>query len=147
MKIPYPLVLLFTSCFGNNDIKSRPADMEAEKLSASSFYDFRIPSLDGDTIDFSRFRGKKVLIVNTASKCGYTPQYAELQKLHEKYKDKIVVLGFPSNDFKNQEPAGNKEIREFCTRNYGVTFPMSEKITVKGEKKQVEYTRAHLELL
>jgi glutathione peroxidase len=98
-----------------------------------SIYDFKVPSLDGNTIDFSSFKGKKVLVVNTASKCGYTPQYADLQQLHEKYTGKLVIVGFPANNFGQQEPGSNSEIKEFCQKNYGVTFPMAEKVSVKGE--------------
>lgn len=96
-------------------------------------YDFKVPALDGSTIDLARYKGKKILIVNTASKCGFTPQYADLEKLYEKYKDKLVIIGFPANNFAQQEPGTSKEISEFCTKNYGVTFPMAEKIDVVGE--------------
>ena len=96
-------------------------------------YDFKVPALDGSTIDMSSFRGKKILIVNTASKCGFTPQYTDLEKLYEKYKDKLVIVGFPANNFGQQEPGTNSEIKEFCTKNYGVTFPMADKVDVVGE--------------
>ena len=90
--------------------------------------------LDGSSaIDFSKFKGKKILIVNTASKCGNTPQYADLEKLYEKYKDKLVIVGFPANNFGSQEPGTNGEIQEFCKKNYGVSFPMAEKVSVKGD--------------
>ncbi|MBS1666821.1 MAG: glutathione peroxidase [Bacteroidetes bacterium] len=103
-------------------------------VGSMSIYDFKVPSLDGShTIDFSKFKGKKILIVNTASKCGNTPQYADLQKLYEKYKDKLVIVGFPANNFGQQEPGTNGEIQEFCKKNYGVTFPMAEKVSVKGD--------------
>ncbi|MFM1969802.1 MAG: hypothetical protein RL152_1179, partial [Bacteroidota bacterium] len=85
------------------------------------------------TIDFSKFKGKKILIVNTASKCGYTPQYAELEKLHKTYKNKLVIIGFPANNFGGQEPGSNAEINEFCQKNYGVSFTMAEKVSVKGD--------------
>lgn len=98
----------------------------------SSLYDFKVPGLIGGTIDFSKFKGKKILIVNTASKCGNTPQYDDLEKLYEKYKNKLVIVGFPANNFGSQEPGSNGEIAEFCKKNYGVTFPMAEKISVKG---------------
>ena len=100
---------------------------------AKSIYDFNVESLDGGTIDFSKFKGKKILIVNTASKCGYTPQYEDLQKLYEAYKDKLVIVGFPANNFGGQEPGSNGEIKEFCKKNYGVTFPMAAKVSVKGD--------------
>ena len=96
-------------------------------------YDFKVPALDGGTIDLSAYKGKKLLIVNTASKCGFTPQYAELQKLYDKYKDKLVIVGFPANNFGGQEPGTNSEIQEFCKKNYGVTFPMAAKVDVVGE--------------
>jgi glutathione peroxidase len=102
-------------------------------ISATSIYDFKVPGLEGGTIDFSQYKGKKILVVNTASKCGNTPQYADLEKLYEKYKDKLVIVGFPANNFGQQEPGTNSEIKEFCTKNYGVTFPMAEKVSVKGE--------------
>src|SRR6476620_9387846 len=99
--------------------------------SSVSVYDFKVPALDGGTIDLSTYKGKKILIVNTASKCGYTPQYADLQKLADKYKDKLVVIGFPANNFGGQEPGANPMIKEFCQKNYGVTFPLSSKVSVK----------------
>jgi glutathione peroxidase len=91
-------------------------------------------------IDFSRFKGKKILIVNTASKCGYTPQYEGLEKLHEQYKDKLVIVGFPSNNFLFQEPGSNANIAEFCKKNYGVTFLMAAKIDVKGRSAHPIYS-------
>ncbi|MBS1620411.1 MAG: glutathione peroxidase [Bacteroidetes bacterium] len=102
-------------------------------LGGGSIYDFKVPGLDGNQIDFAAFKGKKILIVNTASMCGNTPQYADLEKLYEKYKDKLVIVGFPANNFGQQEPGTNGEIKEFCTKNYGVTFPMADKVSVKGD--------------
>ena len=107
--------------------------------SASSLYDFKVNSLDGKTIDFSQYKGKTLLIVNTASECGNTPQYADLQKLHETYGDKVVVLGFPANNFGGQEPGSNTDIASFCKKNYGVTFQMFEKISVKGSDQHPLY--------
>ena len=98
-----------------------------------SVYEFNLKSIDGDAFSLAKYKGKKVLIVNTASKCGYTPQYAELQKLADLYKDKVVVIGFPANNFASQEPGANSEIKTFCQKNYGVTFPLSEKVSVKGD--------------
>lgn len=98
-----------------------------------SIYDFKVAALEGGTIDFAQYKGKKILIVNTASKCGYTPQYAELQELHKLHGDKLVIVGFPANNFGGQEPGTNAEIKEFCQRNYGVSFPMAAKVSVKGE--------------
>lgn len=99
---------------------------------ARSIYDFKVDGLTGATINFADFKGKKILIVNTASKCGLTPQYEELEQLYKKHKDKLVVVGFPANNFREQEPGTNEEIAEFCKKNYGVTFPMAAKISVKG---------------
>jgi glutathione peroxidase len=107
--------------------------------SASSLYDFKMNSLDGKTIDFSQYKGKTLLIVNTASECGYTPQYADLQKLHETFGDKVIILGFPANNFGGQEPGSNTEIATFCKKNYGVTFQMFEKISVKGNDQHPLY--------
>jgi glutathione peroxidase len=105
----------------------------AVTLTGTSIYDFKVPGLDGNQIDFSYFKEKKIMIVNTASQCGNTPQYEDLEKLYEKYKDKLVIIGFPANNFGSQEPGSNTEIKEFCKKNYGVTFPMAEKISVKGD--------------
>lgn len=102
-------------------------------ITASSIYDFKVEGLSGGSIDFSQFKGKKVMIVNTASKCGNTPQYAGLEELYEKYKDRLVIVGFPANNFGQQEPGSNEQIEEFCTKNYGVTFPMAAKVSVKGD--------------
>jgi glutathione peroxidase len=99
-----------------------------------SFHDFKTKTLEDVDFDLSSLKGKKVLVVNTASKCGNTPQYAELEVLYKKYGgDKFVIIGFPANNFLKQEPGTNEEIREFCTKNYGVTFPMMHKISVKGD--------------
>jgi len=106
---------------------------------AGSLYDFKLNSIDGKMIDFSQYKGKTLLIVNTASKCGYTPQYADLQKLHEQYGSKVTILGFPANNFGSQEPGTNEEIKGFCTKNYGVTFQMFEKISVKGSDQHPLY--------
>jgi glutathione peroxidase len=100
---------------------------------AMSIYDFKVESLEGGSIDFSAYKGKKILIVNTASQCGYTPQYAELQELYKKYQNNLVIVGFPANNFGGQEPGSNNEIKEFCQKNYGVTFPMAGKVSVKGK--------------
>ena len=103
------------------------------KAQAKSIHSFKVEALDGSTIDFSKFKGKKILVVNTASECGFTPQYADLEKLYEAYKNKLVIVGFPANNFGGQEPGANHEIATFCRKNYGVTFPMMEKISVKGD--------------
>jgi len=102
--------------------------------SAKSFYDFKVTDIDGKPYDLSALKGKKVLVVNTASRCGNTPQYSDLEKLYEEYKDKdFVVLAFPANNFMGQEPGTNEEIKNFCSENYGVTFPIMSKISVKGK--------------
>ena len=98
------------------------------------FYDFEAVKMNGQTIKMEEYKGKVVLVVNTASKCGFTPQLAGLEELYQKYeKDGLIILGFPCNQFAHQDPADNKEISEFCLLNYGVTFPMFEKIEVNGE--------------
>jgi glutathione peroxidase len=99
---------------------------------SSGFYDFRVKTLEGGDFDFSSLKGKKVMIVNTASKCGFTPQYKDLEEVYENYRDNLVIIGFPANNFLNQEPGSASDIRKFCTENYGVTFPMMAKISVKG---------------
>ncbi|QNL50096.1 glutathione peroxidase [Olivibacter sp. SDN3] len=96
-------------------------------------YKFNLTSIDGDTISLSQFKGKKILLVNTASKCGFTPQYKELEELSKKFKDKLVIIGFPANNFGDQEPGSNDDIKSFCEQNYGVTFLLSEKTDVKGD--------------
>jgi len=116
------LIILFANMFSS---------MQAQ--SPSSVYEFKVPALEGGTIDLSAFKGKKILIVNTASRCGYTRQYKDLEELSRQYKDKLVVIGFPANNFGGQEPGSNEEIREFCTKNYGVSFPMAAKVSVKGK--------------
>ena len=98
-----------------------------------TIYDFKVQALDGGTIDLAKYKGKKILIVNTASKCGYTPQYEGLEKLSKKYAGKLVIVGFPANNFGSQEPGTNGEIQTFCMKNYGVSFPMAAKISVKGD--------------
>ena len=97
-----------------------------------AIYKFKVAALDGGTINFSKYKGKKILIVNTASKCGYTPQYEELEALYKKYGNKLVIIGFPANNFGGQEPGSSTEIAEFCKKNYGVTFPMADKVSVTG---------------
>ena len=105
----------------------------AMAFAASSVYDFTLSSIDGAAAPLSSFKGKVVLLVNVASKCGYTPQYAGLEKLYETYKDKgFVIVGVPANNFGAQEPGSNEEIKTFCSRNYNVTFPMMSKVSVKG---------------
>lgn len=113
--------------------KSEISKAKTKELMGKTIYDFKVESLDGKEINFADFKGKKILIVNTASECGFTPQYADLEKLYEEYKDKLVVVGFPANNFGGQEPGTNAEIGTFCQKNYGVTFPMAAKVSVKGD--------------
>lgn len=134
------LGLLVISAMGVAAFLSKKLSPNKTQVTAGSIYDFKITSLTGGVIDFAKYKDKKLLIVNTASKCGKTPQYADLQKLHEQYGDRVVVLGFPANNFLWQEPGSNKDIAEFCERNYGVTFQMFEKISVKGSDQHPLYT-------
>jgi glutathione peroxidase len=107
--------------------------LSAFLLASPSLYDFKVKNIEGGKIDLSAYRGKKILIVNTASECGFTGQYKGLEDLYQKYKDKLVIIGFPANNFGGQEPGSNEEISEFCSKKYAVTFPMSEKVSVKGD--------------
>ena len=116
------------------------AMLTSSAFAASSVHEFTLPAIDGSEAPLAAYKGKVLLLVNVASQCGYTPQYAGLQKLHEKYKDKgLVVIGFPANNFGAQEPGSNDEIKQFCTRNYKVTFPMYAKVSVKGGDKTPLY--------
>jgi glutathione peroxidase len=99
---------------------------------SKGFYDFKVKTLEGKDFDLSSLRGKKIMVVNTASKCGYTPQYEDLEAVYQQYGDLLVVIGFPANNFMNQEPGSATDIRKFCTDSYGVTFPVMEKISVTG---------------
>ena len=105
-----------------------------------SFYELTYNDIDGNAVSMSSYKGKYVLCVNVASKCGHTPQYSKLQALYGKHKDKLVIIGFPCNQFLGQEPGSEKEIEEFCTKNYGVTFPLSSKVDVKGKEQHPVYT-------
>jgi len=110
-------------------------------MAQKSIYEFTVKDINGNDFPFSSLKGKKVLIVNTASKCGFTPQYADLEKLYNEYGgEDFVIIGFPANNFKKQEPGTNDEIASFCEENYGVTFPMMSKISVKGEDEHELYT-------
>jgi len=121
-------------------VESRPKTMNANtQVSTTSFYDFTLNTIDGTAVKMESFKGKKLLLVNVASKCGYTPQYADLQQLHEKYGDKLLILGFPANDFGSQEPGSNEDIASFCQKNYGVSFQMFEKIAVTGDNQHPLY--------
>ena len=128
--------------FGLTSVRcgSKPVTPSGASLPpARAFHEFEIAGLEGGTIKMSDFKGKYVLCVNVASKCGYTPQYKELEQLYQQYKDKLVVIGFPCNQFMGQEPGSNEEIADFCERNYGVTFPMTSKIDVRGKDQHPIY--------
>jgi len=140
--LPYLLLIfaigigaLFFSSFKAKNIILNTNNIAPKK----SFYELEAISLDGKKISFDQYKNKKILIVNVASKCGYTYQYEGLQKLQDIYQDKVIVLGFPANDFFNQESGSNEEIEEFCETNYGITFPMFEKTTTKGKKQSPIY--------
>lgn len=105
----------------------------AKKAYPKNIYKFKVPSIEGGTINFSKYKGKKILVVNTASKCGYTPQYEGLEKLYKQYGDKLVVVGFPANNFGQQEPGSDEEIQQFCKVRFGVTFPLASKVDVVGD--------------
>lgn len=120
----------FQSCINQ---KSETAQQKTNELKGTTIYDYKVEALDGGVIDFKDFKGKKILIVNTASECGFTPQYKDLEKIYNQYKDQLVIIGFPANNFGGQEPGSNVEIGAFCQKNYGVTFPMAAKVSVKGD--------------
>lgn len=131
------------SCFGGKKVYT--VDKETQNKTANmndnkTIYDFKVQTITGETFDLATLKGKKVMIVNTASKCGLTPQFEQLEELYQKYKDQnFVIIGFPTNDFMSQDPGTNEEIAEFCKLNYGVTFPMMSKIVVKGDNKEPLY--------
>lgn len=114
-------------------------DKNIVQKATQSLYDIKINDLQGKPIDLSNFKGKKILFINVASKCGFTPQYRELQKLYEKYQEQLVIIGVPCNQFGSQEPGNPNEIKEFCEINYGVSFPITEKIEVKGSNQHPLY--------
>ncbi|MET0760406.1 MAG: glutathione peroxidase, partial [Flavobacterium sp.] len=128
-------VMFLFSC--QNQAQSRKksnTNTKSTVMTKESIHQFKVKDLSGSEFDFALLKGKKVLVVNTASECGLTPQYEQLQKLYSEYKDKnFVIVGFPANNFGEQEPGNNQEIAAFCQKNYGVTFPMMEKISVKGD--------------
>jgi glutathione peroxidase len=131
----YGTLLLLIFAFTNTACSQNRGDKMAE-----SIYDFTVKDIDNNEVELSKYKDKVVLIVNVASKCGFTPQYEGLQKLYEQYKDQgLVILGFPCNQFGSQEPGTNKEIKEFCTANFGVNFPMFDKIDVNGDNAHPLY--------
>jgi len=126
-------MLLFCAAPASAQTKKTAAKKSYKTMEQNTIYQFKVTDLSGDTFDFASLKGKKVIIVNTASKCGLTPQYKELEALYDKYKAKgLVIVGFPANNFAGQEPGTNAEIASFCQKNYGVSFPMMSKISVKG---------------
>lgn len=126
--------LSLVSCMENSAQNKKQTNTETEKpMEKQSIYQFKVTDLSGKEFDFASLKGKKILVVNTASKCGLTPQYKDLQTIYNQYKDKnLVIVGFPANNFASQEPGTSSEIASFCEKNYGVTFPMMDKISVKG---------------
>ncbi|MBK6666680.1 MAG: glutathione peroxidase [Saprospiraceae bacterium] len=130
----------FWSCFNGNKVASAPKEtISATNQEKPSFYDLKVVSLDGETVDMSKYKGKKIIVLNVASNCGYTPQYADWQKFYESNKDQVEVLGFPCNQFLGQEPGSSDEIATFCQKNYGVTFQMFDKVDVKGDQQHAIY--------
>ena len=137
------LTLIITGCTSakKNGEAEKNNSLYSVNAVSQNFYDFSALNMQGKEIKMSDFKGKVVVVVNTASKCGYTPQFAGLEELYEKYKnDGLVILGFPSNQFANQDPGSNEDILAFCQANYGVTFPMFEKIDVNGSDTHPIYT-------
>lgn len=127
------LTVLF-SCQQNAQQQKTATTQNQTTMSTENLHQFKVEDIDGNTFDLADLKGKKVMVVNTASKCGLTPQYKDLQALYEQYKDKnFVIIGFPANNFMSQEPGTNEEIAAFCSKNYGVSFPMMAKISVKGK--------------
>jgi len=127
------IILLLSSQAQAQTSKSKISKTD-KAMAKENIYQFKVEDLSGDTFDFASLKGKKVMIVNTASKCGLTPQYKDLEAIYKEYKDKgFVIVGFPANNFASQEPGTNKEIETFCQQNYGVTFPMMDKVSVKGD--------------
>lgn len=127
-------IMLFSCQNHAQTKKAATAATKTKTMSKETIYQYKVKDLYGEEFDFSKLKGKKILVVNTASKCGLTPQYKDLEALYKQYKDKgLVIVGFPSNDFAGQEPGTNEEIGAFCQQNYGVTFPMMDKVTVKGD--------------
>jgi glutathione peroxidase len=128
------VVFVFLSCKNQAQNQASTAvTSKTETMEKQNIYQFKVQDLEGKEFDFATLKGKKVLVVNTASKCGLTPQYKDLESIYEKYKNQnFVIVGFPANNFMSQEPGTNEEIGAFCQKNYGVTFPMMSKVSVKG---------------
>jgi glutathione peroxidase len=128
------VVFVFISCKNQAQNQASTAvTSKTETMEKQNIYQFKVQDLEGKEFDFATLKGKKILVVNTASKCGLTPQYKDLESIYEKYKNQnFVIVGFPANNFMSQEPGTNEEIGAFCQKNYGVTFPMMSKVSVKG---------------
>lgn len=143
MKTPFLLFLALTtlySCQNQAQQKVMQQNNTIVPMTKETIYQFKVEDLTGNTFDFSTLKGNKILVVNTASECGLTPQYEQLQAIYEKYKDKnFVIVGFPANNFGAQEPGSNAQIATFCQKNYGVSFPMMSKISVKGNDMHPVY--------
>lgn len=132
--------LVFSSCQGQTSKAVNIVNTHTTTMEKQNIYQFTVEDLSGKTFDFATLKGKKILVVNTASKCGLTPQYKDLEKIYKEYKDKgFMIVGFPANNFGHQEPGSNAEIETFCEKNYGVTFPMMSKISVKGSDMHPVY--------
>ena len=127
-------IICFAGCTQKNS-----TNVNTQTLASTSFFDLSAQTIDGKTVSMNEYKGKYILVINTASKCGYTSQYKDLEKLYQQYKDRLVILGFPSNDFLWQEPGSNEKIKTFCEVNYKITFPMFAKISVKGKDKHPLY--------
>ena len=136
----FAFALTIVGCKQQENLNKNLAVNNNTNMERASIYQFKVQDLEGNEFDFSTLKGKKIMVVNTASKCGLTPQYKDLQSIYDKYKaENFVIVGFPANDFMSQEPGTNEEIGAFCERNYGVTFPMMDKITVKGKEMHPVY--------
>lgn len=142
MKTGIIIIIVLLAASAVYGFRSMQKKNKAERImqTPTSFYELVYTDINGQKVSMSDYRGKYVLCVNVASKCGNTPQYKGLEELYQKHKDKLVIIGFPCNQFLGQEPGSEKEIAEFCTRNYGVTFPLASKIDVKGKDQHPVYT-------
>jgi len=136
------MILALSACGMSNKAPNEDKQVgDATSTPSKTIYDFKVTDINGETFDFSSLKGKKIMIVNTASKCGLTPQYEQLEEVYMQYKDtNFVIVGFPANNFMSQEPGSDKDIAEFCVKNYGVSFPMMSKISVKGSDMHEVYT-------
>lgn len=143
MNIPiFSMILALSACGMSNKTPNENKQFDdASNASTKTIYDFKVTDINGETFDFANLKGKKIMIVNTASKCGLTPQYEQLEEVYNQFKDtNFVIIGFPANNFMSQEPGSDKDIAEFCVKNYGVSFPMMSKISVKGSDMHEIYT-------